>query len=452
MARNSLWLSCAVVALAALGAGHAVAGGFAVREQSAIGQGMSFAGSAAYSSIGAMFWNSAAAANKDGLNAESGVAIILPDATLTGSATRSGAGAGPIAGDTSVAIGVDAIVPSTYISYQFKNFDPNLFLGLAVNAPFGLKTEPENRWVGSEVSGASSLFTLNINPMLAYRLSEQLSVGVGAQVMFSKGILKFATGSPNGPNSYFEGEDLAAGWTAGIMYSPTPSTRIGLGWRSQITTTLEGVQATTDGGAIAGVPGVARPGLASGVASEVEIKLPDIVTLSIAQALSPNLRAMATVEWSNWSRIESLDLTSTSTGSSVLAPGLAATPGRLLGSIPTRWEDGWFFAFGLEYDVSKQLTVRTGGAYEISPVTRADQRVASIPDADRIWASAGFSYHLNPTTTIDFGYTHLFVDDAPVDRRNISDTVRLVADLDASLDIVSLGVRMKLDHGHEALK
>ena len=450
MARNTFWLAGgAAVALSALGAGQASAGGFAVREQSTIGQGMSFAGSAAYSSIGAMFWNSAAAANKDGLNAESGVAIILPDATLTGSATRSGAGAGPIAGDTSVAIGVDAIVPSTYISYQFKNFDPNLFLGLAVNAPFGLKTEPENRWVGSEVAGASSLFTLNVNPMLAYRFSEQLAVGAGAQIQFSKGILKFATGSPTGANTYFEGEDLTAGWTAGIMYTPTKSTRIGLGWRSQLTTTLEGVTAT-------GAP-VGGGEFAGGVASEVEIKLPDIVTLSIAQALTPNLRAMATVEWSNWSRIESLDLFTTSSGNTALRAGAgnptgAVPSGALLGSISTKWEDGYFFALGLEYDVSKQLTVRAGGAYEISPVTKAVERVASIPDADRIWASLGFSYNVNQTTTIDFGYSHLFVEEAQIDRRNIPETVRLLADLDASLDIVSLGVRMKLDHGHEALK
>jgi long-chain fatty acid transport protein len=438
MARNSLWLSgSAVVALTALGAGHAVAGGFAVREQSTIGQGMSFAGSAAHSSIGAMFWNSAAAANKDGLNAESGAALILPDATLTATAGSSRLGVA----DDSVDIGVDAIVPSTYISYQFKNFDPNLFLGLAINAPFGLKTEPENRWAGSEVSGATSLFTLNINPMLAYRLSEQLSVGVGAQVMYSKGIFKFATQSPTNPNTYFEGEDLAAGWTAGIMYTPTPSTRIGLGWRSQITTTLDGVIATN-------AP-FANGALAGGVAAEAELKLPDIVTLSIAQALTPNLRAMATVEWSNWSRLKSLDVIANDNGVTALG---AAAPGRLLGSIPTEWEDGWFFSAGLEYDVSKKLTVRAGGAYEISPVTEAKQRVAGIPDADRIWASAGFSYNLNHTTTIDFGYSHLFVEDAKLERTNIPGNVILNADLDASLDIVSLGVRMKLDHGHEALK
>jgi long-chain fatty acid transport protein len=94
--------------------------------------------------------------------------------------------------------------------------------------------------------------------------------------------------------------------------------------------------------------------------------------------------------------------------------------------------------------VNPQLTVRAGGAYEISPIRKAADRIIGIPDADRIWASAGFSYNISQSTTIDFGYSHVFVDDAQVDRLNIPRTTRIVADLDASADIVSVGVRMKL--------
>lgn len=435
-----------VAATCVVASGAAIAGGFAIREQSAVGQGMSFAGSAAYTSISAMFWNSAAAANQNGLNAESGAALILPQAELT---ATTGTTLTRI--DDQVEIGVNAIVPSTYLTYQFKNFDPNLFIGLGINSGFGLKTEPDNRWTGSQVAGATSLFTTNINPMLAYRLSEQLSIGVGAQIQYAKGILKFATGTPTGPNSYFEGDDLAVGGTAGIMFTPNPGTRIGLGYRSQITHKLEGTQGTT--GAPTGSPAL-NAGVNAGIGAEVEIKLPDIVTLSFSQALSPNARVMGTVEWSNWSRLESLPLVTTSTGFTLLNnPGGTTGPGVALGSISTKWDDGWFFALGMEYDVSPLLTLRAGGAYEISPVTKATERSPGIPDADRIWASVGLSYAFSKTTTIDFGYTHLFVEDAHLDRDTISTPTRkLVADLDASLDIVSLGVRMKLDHDSAPLK
>lgn len=142
-----------------MGSTSVSAGGFAVREQFTYGQGLSFAGSAAYSSISAMFWNSAAAANQNGINVESGAAYIIPSAELTAVAgTTTGGLAGRTATDTTVDIGVAALVPSTYLTYQFKNFDPKLFFGLAVNSGFGLKTEPENRWAGSQVAGSTGLF------------------------------------------------------------------------------------------------------------------------------------------------------------------------------------------------------------------------------------------------------------------------------------------------------
>jgi long-chain fatty acid transport protein len=60
-----------VAALTAVLATSASAGGFAIREQSVESQGASFAGSAAFGGLSSMYWNPAAAANKDGLNFDS---------------------------------------------------------------------------------------------------------------------------------------------------------------------------------------------------------------------------------------------------------------------------------------------------------------------------------------------------------------------------------------------
>lgn len=61
--RSALLTTTAVAALLAT-ASVAAAGGFAIREQSAEFQGMSFAGNAAGNSLSAMFWNPAAAASR----------------------------------------------------------------------------------------------------------------------------------------------------------------------------------------------------------------------------------------------------------------------------------------------------------------------------------------------------------------------------------------------------
>lgn len=447
MARLSKIAGRSAIAAAAIGLGAtgALAGGFAVREQGALGQGASFAGAGASTALSAMFFNSAAVTSLSGTNADSSVSWISPEGNLTATAGTKATLLGNPAVNQSTDIGRDAYVPSAYLAHQFKS-DPRLFIGLGTNSAFGLKTEPDRRWAGSEVGGATSLFTVNFNPTLGYKLSEQFSVGVGAAFEYAKGTFKFATGSPTGPSSFFTGDDIAVGATAGLMYTPTPATRIGLGWRSAITHELDG-RFATNAPTTVGVPaGALADRISQGVTSKVELRLPDIVNLSLQQAVSSNLKVLATVEWTNWSRFQDLTVKTSSPGYTLLTggPGVLAPTGTVVGKIDAPWSDGWFFSGGLEYVVNPQLTVRAGGAYEISPIRKAADRIIGIPDADRIWASAGFSYNISQSTTIDFGYSHVFVDDAQVDRLNIPRTTRIVADLDASADIVSVGVRMKL--------
>lgn len=445
-----------LVTAVSVGALNAAAGGFQIKEQSALGQGSSFAGFGAQDSISAMSVNPAAVTSQDGLNVYSNITAIFPTATLTDhGSTISGGGfpAGTPAfatgAATSTDIGRNAYVPAGYGSYQFKGYDPRMYIGVAVTSQFGLATEPSPRWVGSTVGDSTKLFTMNINPVLGYKFSDQLSVAVGPAFEFAHGVLKFATGVPQGPNSYFDGSDLSVGATAGLTYKPAPGTVIGLGWRSAITHDLDGTQASN--GSLTPSP-LLNAALNAGVSTRVPLRMPDVVNLSVSQAISPSTKLLGTVEWTNWSRLSDLTLTTTGSGASILGnpvAGFAVGPGTQLGSIPAKWDDGWFFSGGLEHKYNEQLTVRAGGAYEISPISSAMQRVSSIPDANRIWASAGFSYSLTNKMVLDFGYSHLFVESAQIDRTSLvgqnflAPQTHLLASMSADIDIVSLGLRMQ---------
>ncbi len=87
------------------GATAAEAGGFAIREQSAYGQGMGFAGIAAGGSLSSMFWNPATLSSVEGLEAESVMSTAIPLIDTTYSA---GLLAIP---DTSDDIGIMAYIP-----------------------------------------------------------------------------------------------------------------------------------------------------------------------------------------------------------------------------------------------------------------------------------------------------------------------------------------------------
>ncbi len=54
------------------------------------------------------------------------------------------------------------------------------------------------------------------------------------------------------------------------------------------------------------------------------------------------------------------------------------------------------------------LTLRTGIAYEVSPVDGPTTRLVQDPDSNRVWLSLGGSYDWNTYTRLDFSYSHVF--------------------------------------------
>ena len=76
---------CAAASLGALAVASmpAEAGGFALREQSTVGQGMSFAGVAAGGALSSMFWNPATLGAVQGIQSEQNFTLIVPITEVT---------------------------------------------------------------------------------------------------------------------------------------------------------------------------------------------------------------------------------------------------------------------------------------------------------------------------------------------------------------------------------
>lgn len=426
-----------LIAATALGSlaitSFANAGGFAVREQSTSAQGSSFAGAAAGFDLSSMFWNPAAVTGKEGQNSESHAAVILGQSRLT---SESGALDGlptPPFADSSGNIADPALVTSSYANYQFGNF----YVGYSLNAPFGLTTKPERNWKGQTLGSTSKLLTVNFSPTVGYKVAPGVSVAVGAQVQYIDA--RLTSFLPAGQGVIVTGEDYGFGFTAGIMFEPTSSTKIGIGFRSSVAHTLEGKQVNT----LAGVPAASR------ISAKAE--LPEIATLSLRQKVNSRFTFLGTVEWTNWSRVKTIDINcKTADGTPV---GCAA-PGDTLSTLDLNYDDGWFFAAGVEYAFSPKLLLRTGLAYEISPAREDSSRTVRIADNDRIWASVGATYSLNANMALDFAYTHIFVKDGKIeqDEPAFLGGGSFVADVDSSVDIISASFKYKWGGHHQPLK
>jgi long-chain fatty acid transport protein len=227
------------------------------------------------------------------------------------------------------------------------------------------------------------------------------------------------------------------GFTAGLTLTPTPTTSIGLGYRSAVNQKINGTLAIP-----AGVPGVSTPGSVS-----TTLNLPDVVSLGLRQKLSPQWTAMATVEWTNWSRIGTSTVNQPNGAPALVALGVPGSPGVV--TIPFQYQDSWFYSVGAEYQMNEKLALRGGVGYETSPVTDT-VRVPAVPDDDRTWLSVGASYKYSNKMKFDLAYSHVFVKSAPINIVPGNPSYSALAgvytgSVNSQIDIVSVAMHYRWD-------
>jgi long-chain fatty acid transport protein len=416
--KSVLKASVALVALVSMASG-ATAGGFAVREQSASLMGSAFAGAAAGVDLSSGYWNPASfGIAQEGLSSQSSYTAISANTEISNATTSLGGVIPfPIGGSTSTDIDKLGYLSSSYAAYRIND---KMVLGAAITSPFGLATDSDDYTSQARLHGvAADMKTINLSAALTYEVAPGIHISAGPQIEFMK--LKYWIGSfasPGATTALKIQDDFGIGYTAGILMK-NASTSVGLGFRSKIEHDLDG-----NGNRI--------PGLGDAQVS-ASLETPEMITFSFVQALTQGMRAMGTVEWTNWSRLTDV-------------PIFVTTPlgSAQLGTLDAGWDDGWFISGGLEYDYSPVLTVRGGVAWEKSPIQNADQRLTLLPDSDRIWTTVGASYKYSEATTIDFSYAHIFFEDSHLTRGTVAPSpVILDADVQNSADIISVGMRTK---------
>jgi len=365
-----------------LASGQAMSAGFQISESTVAGLGRAFAGAGvAGDDVSDQFYNPAGMFLVDGRALQAGISVIDSESSFEGSARPFG-GSNDDGGTTGV-------VPNLYYN---QDIGSGLKYGLSITAPFGLATEYDRKWSGRYQGLESELVTIDINPSIAYQVNNMVAVGAGISLQYADTTLSQARflgpGVPDG-TSTVEGDNWAWGFNLGAMFTVTPSTRVGIGYRSKVEQDVEGdlnVVAPT-GTTLA----------SAGAAATVE--LPETVYLSAIHSPSAKLDLLASARWTKWSRFDELRIQ--------FDNGLpdAVTE--------ENWDDTWTISFGANYHINSTWTIRAGYAHDESPV-QDEFRTVRIPDSDRDWLTLGASYSPGPNMTIDFGYAYLTGDDATI--------------------------------------
>ncbi|HSH73116.1 MAG TPA: outer membrane protein transport protein [Methylophilaceae bacterium] len=383
---------------------EAQAAGFALNEQSTSGLGNSFAGGAASAEdASSQFFNPASMTYLPDSQIVVAVHAIRPSANFSNNGSRSAASTLTPGGDGGDP-GAWAFVPNIYYT---KALNETIRLGLSINAPFGLKTDYEKDWVGRYQGIKSDLSTLNINPSVAFKLNDRLSWGLGVSAMQARAELTSAInlgalipGASDGAVQ-IKGDDWGFGWNTGMIFQLTEDTRLGLAYRSKVHQTLEG---NVNFG---NVPPLLA--FADSKAS-AKITMPDTFSASVFHRLNKQWDVMADATWTNWSSFQ--DLTAIRTN--------GVLSGSIIASTPHNWQDTMRYAFGATYHYDEKLKFRTGVSYDETPVGNR-MRTARIPDNDRISMSFGVSYRYSANSTFDLGYSHLFLRETSINKRNDTD-------------------------------
>ncbi|MFM9913699.1 MAG: OmpP1/FadL family transporter [Methylophilaceae bacterium] len=386
--KHTIRIALSVLTLSSTAA-HAA--GFALIEQSASVMGNAFAGAAASAEdASTIFFNPAGMTYLPETQLVAAAHLIRPSADFTNNGTV--AGAGKALNGTGGDIGELAFVPNMYFA---KAVSPNIRLGIGVNAPFGLKTEYDNNWMGRFQAIKSEIKTININPSIAFKVNDQLSLGVGISAMRAEATLTRAVNLGAGGETTvgIKGNDWGVGYNVGAIYQFTPDTRVGVSFRSKVDQTLKG--RATFGGAAAALSGDITASTA----------LPENVSVSAFSKHNDQWDVMGDVTWTHWSRFKELRILRTS--------------GALLTLTPENWENTLRFSVGANYHYNDALKLRAGVAYDQEAVS--DQfRTARIPGNDRTWLAIGAQYKFSEKSVVDVGYAHLFIKDASIDDNQIA--------------------------------
>lgn len=364
--------------------GRAFGGAFEVLQQGARASGQAEAFAAQADDPSAIWYNPAGLTQLHGTNIEAGGYIVLPDYHFHGSQGQ---------GDASMH--QYSFLPQFYAESDF-GLDRFRF-GLGVNNVFGLRESWGQTGPLETLMTRGHLYTINLQPTVAYQITDGLSVGVGLNVYYASLDLEHSQvlGPPPTPRGYtrLHGDDYAFGASPALMWKIDERNTLAAFYHSPFTLDID-AQASIEA---RGIPSIG-PSPAT-----APIKMPQIAGIAYAVRPIRPWKLEADVVWSNWSTLDQIKIQSPN---SVFNGS----------TISTKYHDSWSFRFGTQYDLDSHWSIRGGYAYGNSAVP-ASTFSPLVPDSNYHLFSVGLGYNAD-RWFVDAAYLFIYRE-----TRNISDGI-----------------------------
>ncbi|HTS17873.1 MAG TPA: outer membrane protein transport protein [Verrucomicrobiae bacterium] len=308
----------------------------------------------------AIYYNPAGITQIQGTEIANGGDLIFPDSRLKD-------------GPPGTEMTKRSLIPFLYGTTDFGIFgvhDSPWRFGIGVNVPFGNEAVYNQNGPFRYLLTSANLQVINIQPTVAFKFNDHFSLGAGLNIYdVNTELNSHIPVSPSLDGRFhFDGNGLAEGATAGLLWKITPQHSIGIAYHSPFTVNYVGH-------ADVNIPGVIQQH------SDATASMPFPQTIAGGYAFRPipQWKLEADIEWTNWQPLRQLTLN---------APGSQAD-GR---SVPFYWMDSFLYEFGTQYDLNKHWKLRAGYIFSENSVPGSTYS-PSVPDADRHVFSVGFGFN-----------------------------------------------------------
>lgn len=414
---GKLTIAAALCSSAIMCASTASAAGFQLTEQSVAGMGRAHAGAGIVGDdVSAIHFNPAGMTLLHGLQTTVAGTYVSLDIDYKGlNGARENGRDKP------------ASIPAAFLSYQVND---SLWLGLAITSPYGMRIRYGSDWSENQRGISGSVTTVDINPNIAWKVNDYISIGGGVSALWThskikSGLLAKQTqalpaalggGSldiPLGGQFEYKGSDWMFTYNLGLMVSPTEDLRFGVSYRSSAHVTARG-DYYIRGNAVMNGEGDGKG----------RLQTPETVYISATWKPIQKLRLSGLARWANWKKFENMRFSMDNLSNlhatqgamdlaqsfpPALAQGAIGAIQSKLGNvnIENNWKAAWLFSLGADLDVTDQWTIRGGVALETDPIKQQNLRTALIPDTKRLWLTCGLSWKPTPKWQVDMAYGHI---------------------------------------------
>jgi long-chain fatty acid transport protein len=376
------------------GASFVLASGFSIYEQGAKATALGGAFVAQANDISAVFYNPAGITSLKGFNVGLGVTIIQPQAQFTGPTKKD-----PKLFNTAKK---ETFTPPTfYTTYQISE---NVTAGFGFFVPFGLGSDWGKNWVGRYLATKSEVQTFYLNPTIAYKVLDNLSLAVGFNYVFGNVTLEKAVDySVRNIDVYskLEASTTGMGYNLGLQFKPLSNLTLGAAYRSNVLLDFKDGDATFEFPEGAADKYTELNSFFPNTKGSAELELPFFASVGLAYDFSDRLTAEFDYFLIGW---ESYDILTVKFDDPVAGHEESVSE--------RMYENSASYRLGLEYRVNSDLALRAGYILENKAVP--DERVEpSLPEGNRNIYNLGFGYKLS-SITIDGFYMLLMQDDRTI--------------------------------------